>query len=333
MKIVFSTAVHDQVRSHRDDAQRLAGRRGRGDRTAVRLPGIRKMKTSLDCIPCFVRQALDAARLVSTDATVHERILREVLHWAGEMDMNQPPPVMAQRIHRRLREIVGMVDPYRDAKEQQNRMAMSLLPELKAEIEAASDPLTMAVRIAIAGNVIDLGVKATVTESSVHDSFRQALTEPFVGERNGFHKAIIEARCILYLADNAGEIAFDRLLIEQLAPGRVTVAVRGAPILNDATMADAQAVGLHEIVEVIDNGSDAPGTLLEDCSQEFKQRFATADLILAKGQGNFETLSDEPDNIVFLFKAKCPVIAEHARVPLGAHVLAWPRGGFADSGD
>ena len=88
------------------------------------------MKTSLDCIPCFVRQALDAARLVSTDATVHERILREVLHWAGEMDMNQPPPVMAQRIHRRLREIVGREDPYRDAKEQQNRMAMSLLPEL-----------------------------------------------------------------------------------------------------------------------------------------------------------------------------------------------------------
>ena len=116
------------------------------------------MKTSLDCIPCFVRQALDAARLMSTDATVHERILREVLHWAGEMDMNQPPPVMAQRIHRRLREIVGREDPYRDAKEQQNRMAMSLLPELKAEIEAASDPLTMAVRIAIAGNVIDLGV-------------------------------------------------------------------------------------------------------------------------------------------------------------------------------
>jgi uncharacterized protein with ATP-grasp and redox domains len=270
---------------------------------------------------------------MSTDTTVHERILREVLHWAGEMDMNQPPPVMAQRIHRRLREIVGREDPYRDAKRQQNRMAMSLLPELKAEIEAASDPLTMAVRIAIAGNVIDLGVNANVTEFNLRESLRQALTEPFVGERNGFHKAILEARRILYLADNAGEIAFDRLLIEQLPPGRVTVAVRGAPILNDATMADAWAVGLHEIVEVIDNGSDAPGTLLEDCSQEFKQRFAAADLILAKGQGNFETLCDESRNIFFLFKAKCPVIAEHARVPLGSHVLTRSRAGFAESGD
>ena len=86
-------------------------------------------------------------------------------------------------------------------------------------------------------------------------------------------------------------------------------------------MADARAVGLHEIVEIIDNGSDAPGTLLDDCSQEFKRRFAEADLILAKGQGNFETLSDEPHNIFFLLKAKCSVIAAHAGVPIGTHVL------------
>jgi len=289
------------------------------------------MKTSLDCIPCFIRQALDAARLVSPVAAVHERMLREVLHWAGAMDMKQPPPVMAQKIHRFLRELGGREDPYRDAKEQQNRMAMRFLPELRAEIAAASDPLTMAVRVAIAGNVIDMGVNAAVTESGVRESFRLALTEPFLGERNGFHQAFVEARRILYLADNAGEIAIDRLLIEQLAPARVIVAVRGAPILNDATMADAQAVGLHEIVKIIDNGSDAPGTLLEDCSEEFKQHYAEADLIVAKGQGNFETLSEQPEQIVFLFKAKCPVIAEHARVPLGAHVLARSRGGFVGS--
>lgn len=290
------------------------------------------MNTSLDCIPCFIRQALDASRLVSPAAAVHERMLREVLRWATDMELSQPPPVMAQRIHRFLRQIAGRDDPYRAAKEQQNRMALNLLPELKAEIQAASDPLTMAVRIAIAGNVIDMGVNATVTETSIRASFRQALAEPFVGERNGFQKAILEAPSILYLTDNAGEIAFDRVLIEELAPTRVTVAVRGAPILNDATMTDARAVGLHEIVEIIDNGSDAPGTLLEDCSQEFKRRFAAADLILAKGQGNFETLSERSEHIVFLFKAKCPVIAEHAQVPLGAHVLAWARGGFADSG-
>jgi damage-control phosphatase, subfamily I len=281
------------------------------------------MKTSLDCIPCFVRQALSAARRVSADPAVHERIVREVLLWAGGMTLNEPPPVLVQRIHRRLREILGIKDPYRDAKDQQNRMAMRILPELRAEIEATLDPLplTMAVRIAIAGNVIDMGVYDNLTESGVRESIGQALAMPFVGDRIGFGKTVREAQSILYLTDNAGEIAFDRLLIEQLSPARVTVAVRGAPVINDATMADARAVGLHEIVEIIDNGSDAPGTLLDDCSQAFKRRFTEADLILAKGQGNFETLSDTPGNIIFLFMAKCPVIAAHAGVPIGTHVL------------
>ena len=280
------------------------------------------MRTSLDCLSCFIRQALDAARMVSTDRSVHERIVREVLRWASEMDLDQSPAVVGQRIHRRLREITGVEDPYRAAKDHFNRLALSLLPELKAEIEAASDRLVMAMRLAIAGNVIDLAMNGNVTESDVRRSVSQALTEPFAGEQNGFRQAVTEARSILYLADNAGEIVFDRLLIEQLSPARVTLAVRGGPIINDATRADAQAVGLHEVAEIIDNGSDAPGTLLEDCSQEFKRRFNEADLILAKGQGNFETLSDDPHNIFFLFQAKCPVIAARVGLPVGMHVLA-----------
>jgi len=290
------------------------------------------MKTSLDCIPCFVRQTLNAARMVSADPAVHERVLREVLRWAGEMNMDQPAPVMGQRIHRLLRKIVGMEDPYRDVKDHQNRMALALLPELKIKIEAATDPLNMALRLAIAGNVIDIGVKDNVTECDVRESVDHALTEPFVGDQNGFRNAVAEAQRIFYLADNAGEIAFDRLLIEQIAPARVTVAVRGGPVINDATMADARAVGLNEIVEIIDNGSDAPGTLLDDCSQEFKRRFTEADLILAKGQGNFETLSDEPHDIFFLFKAKCSVIAAHAGVPIGTHVLARSNARLTESG-
>ncbi|NQU05670.1 MAG: DUF89 family protein [Calditrichaeota bacterium] len=280
------------------------------------------MKTYLDCIPCFIRQALNAARMVSVDITVHEQILQEVLGWASNMNMDQPTPVIGQRIHRLLRNIVGMDDPYRNVKDHQNRMAMALLPEMITKIEAATDPLSMALRLAIAGNVIDLGVNGNVTEYDVRESINQALTQPLAGEQIEFRNAVAEAQSILYLADNAGEIAFDRLLIEQLTPARVTVAVRGSPVINDATMTDARAVGLHEIVEIIDNGSDAPGTLLDDCSQEFKRRFAEADLILAKGQGNFETLSDEPHNIFFLLKAKCSVIAAHVGVPIGTHVLA-----------
>ncbi len=283
------------------------------------------MRTSLDCVPCLLRQALEATRRVSSDPILHELFLREVLQWTSEMDLDGSPPVLAQRIHGRLREISGIEDPYREEKEAQNRMALRVLPELKARVEAAPDPLALAVRLAIAGNVIDLGVNGKVDESDLRQSIQKALAEPLVGDLDGFRREVEEARNILYLADNAGEIALDYLLIEQLGPARVTLAVRGAPILNDATRADARAVGLDLMVQVIDNGSDAPGTVLEDCSEAFLGRLADADLILAKGQGNYETLSQEARHLFFLFKAKCPVIAEHAGVPLGANVLARPR--------
>ncbi len=283
------------------------------------------MKTSLDCIPCLLRQSLDAARLVSTDPSLHEHVIRDALSWAGEMDLNQSPPAMAQRIHRRLREITGVDDPYRETKDWQNRVAMELIPALRAEVESASDPLLMAARLAIAGNVIDMGVDGNLTEADVRGALDQALTEPFFGEEDRFRQAIAQAQSILYLTDNAGEIALDRLLVEQLLPERVTLVVRGSPVLNDATLIDAQTVGLDKIVEVIDNGSDAPGTILGDCNQEFRHRFANADLIIAKGQGNFETLSDEPGNLFFLFKVKCPVIAGLVDQLIGTQMLVHSR--------
>jgi uncharacterized protein with ATP-grasp and redox domains len=287
------------------------------------------MKTSLDCIPCLLRQSLEAARLVSTNPSVHEHIIRDALSWAVEMDLNQSPPAMAQRIHRRLREITGVDDPYRETKDWQNRVAMELIPALRAEVESASDPLLMAARLAIAGNVIDMGSNGNLTEADVRQALNQALTEPFFGEQNEFREAIAQAKSILYLADNAGETAFDRLLVEQLLPVRITFVVRGAPVLNDATLSDAQTVGLDQIVKVIDNGSDAPGTILTDCNQELCDRFTTVDLIIAKGQGNFETLCDEPGNIFFLFKVKCLVIASLVNQPIGTQMLVHSRLGTA----
>jgi uncharacterized protein with ATP-grasp and redox domains len=279
------------------------------------------MKTSLDCIPCILRQALDASRLVSKDRVVHEQIMRDVLHWASEMDLSQSPPVLAQRIHRRLRDITGMIDPYRVAKDRHNLIAMELIPVLRKKVESASDPLMLAARLAIAGNIIDMGINGNLTELNIHQSVNQALEESFFGEEEKFRQAVFQAGSILYLADNAGEIAFDQLLVEQLSPVRVTLVVRGAAVLNDATLEDVRTVGLDRIVEVIHNGSDAPGTVLSDCSAEFRSRFASADLIIAKGQGNFETLSEEPGNRFHLFKVKCPVIAAYVNQPLGTQML------------
>jgi len=283
------------------------------------------MRTALDCIPCFARQALEAARFVTDDASVHEQVLREVLRSSADMDFTQCPPLVAQRIHHRLRQLTGVEDPYRAVKDRFNRMALDMLPDLSVKVNQAPDPFGMAVRLAIAGNVIDLGVNGNVTEAEARRCVENVLQGPFDGDTEAFRRAVERARSILYLVDNAGEIVFDRLLIEQLPPDRVVVAVRGRPILNDATMTDAEAAGLCNRVEVIDNGSDVPGTILSDCSRMFQERFEDADLIIAKGQGNFETLSDTTAGIYFLLKVKCPVIAEHVGLPLGIHVLACPK--------
>lgn len=258
------------------------------------------MKTSLDCIPCLLRQTLDAARLVSPKPSIHEHILRDALRWAGEMSLSQSPPAMAQRIHRRLREMTGVTDPYRETKDWQNRIVMELIPALWAEVEAANDSLLMAARLAIAGNIIDVGSNENFTEVDVRQALKQALVEPFFGEELRFREAVAQAKSILYIADNAGEIVIDRLLVDQLLPREITFVVRGSPILNDVTMIDAITVGLDQVVTVIDNGSDAPGTILTDCNKALRDRFSTVDLIIAKGQGNFETLSNESGEYFFL---------------------------------
>jgi uncharacterized protein with ATP-grasp and redox domains len=293
------------------------------------------MITSLDCVPCFARQALDAARAASADPLLHERILRDVLGMIAAGDLNQPPPAFAQRMHRRLRELTGVPDPYRAEKDHSNHLALELLPDLSARISTAADPFKPAVRFAAAGNIIDLAAKTGISECDIKSAIESAVTEPFVGDLSSFHAATAAASSILYLTDNAGEIVFDRLLIEQLPAGRVTVVVRGAPVINDATKADAEAAGLDQIAEIIDNGSDAPGTVLEDCSTEFRKRFESADVIIAKGQGNYETLSNTHRSIFFLLKIKCPVVALRTGIAVGTQALIHigPEGGTGQSGE
>jgi uncharacterized protein with ATP-grasp and redox domains len=178
-----------------------------------------------------------------------------------------------------------------------------------------------AVRLAIAGNVIDLGADGGMTEDEARRELESAAARPLCGDLDRLEREVSTAERILFLADNAGEIVFDRLLIEQLPPDRVTAAVRGRPVINDATLEDAWKAGLHEVALVIDNGSDAPGTVLEECSPAFRRCFEQADVIIAKGQGNYETLSDRPEKIHFLFRVKCPVIASRTGAEVGTHMI------------
>lgn len=280
------------------------------------------MKIFLDCIPCFIRQALDAARLATDDTQIHEQVVREVLVLAKDLDMSQSPPVMGQKIHRLIRECVGVEDPYRDVKKQFNNAALQLYSKMRSYIIESKDRLETAIRLAIAGNIIDFGVNSNLQESELEKAMSECLAAEFPDMQLGpFQQALNEAEEILYIADNAGEIVFDRLLIEQLPIEKVTVVVKGSPVINDATIEDAILAGLPRIVEVIDNGSDGPGTILEICSQAFIDRFREADLVIAKGQGNYETLSDIEKNIFFILKVKCPVIARDLGCEVGEMIF------------
>lgn len=278
------------------------------------------MRTFLDCVPCFVRQTLDAVRIVTDDESIHEAVLRKVLRAASEMNLMDTPPAMGRHIHRLIRELTGNDDPYSSIKQACNRLALELYPELRQKVTQSADPLETAARLAIAGNIIDFGVKSEPPD--VHGAITHALAAPLDTDAvRTLRQAAAEAGRILYLGDNAGEIVFDKLLIEQLPHDRVTFVVKGEQIINDVTLEDAEATGMTDLAEVIENGSDAPGTILETCSKAFRDRFEAADLIVAKGQGNYETLSECAKDIFFLLVAKCPVIADDIGCEAGSLVI------------
>jgi len=280
------------------------------------------MRTYLDCIPCICRQALEAARFATDDEAVQERVMRLALAESSRLDMAASPPAMGQRVHRIVREVTGFDDPYREAKHKANQMALSLYPDLERTVRRSADPLETAVRLAIAANVIDLGIKSHLSDGSIQDSIARALQASLDGDTMAeFRDALARAESILYLGDNSGEIVLDRLLVGRMPTEKVTFVVRGGPVINDATLDDAREAGLTDVVEVIENGSDAPGTILDDCSDAFRQRFGASDLIVAKGQGNYETLNDVSKKIFFLLRAKCPVIARDIGCEVGAFVL------------
>ena len=279
------------------------------------------MKTYLDCYPCFLRQALGAARRAHASVELQRQILLETMDELRGLPAQASPPVMAQRIHRIVRRLAHTPDPYGQSKQDATAQAMTLLPALRERVRTAPDPLESAVRIAIAGNIIDDGA---AEEYDLQATLARVLEQPFAIDGMALlRQALSGADTILYLADNAGETVFDRVLIETIALP-VTYVVKAGPVINDAIRADALAAGLDAVSHIIDNGSDAPGTLLDDCSPAFREQFARAPLIIAKGQANYESLSEVRAPVFFLLQAKCLVIADDLGVPVGSVVLKAP---------
>lgn len=276
------------------------------------------MKTSVDCLSCFMDQTLRVARISSTDETVHLAAARAVAALLPQMEMSLTPPENAVAVYATIARVAGCADPYLAIKKASNDQALAILPDLLREVQQSEVPLLAAIRLAIAANIIDYGamrsfdVEAALARARmipfVIDASRQLFER--IGRSPGKSK-------VLYLADNCGEIVYDSLVIRRLVEQglEVTVAVKAGPIINDALFGDAMACGLNQYARIITNGTVCPGTPLASCSAEFLQAFREADLVLSKGQGNFETLSEAVSeteaDIFFLLTVKCPVVGAH----------------------
>ena len=276
------------------------------------------MKSYLDCYPCFFIQAIRTSRMITSDEKKIWKILNEVSLSLPEIHFGATPPEIGREVYRIISKRTGIKDPYRKIKEKCTHQALSLYPELKKLINSSEDRLMTAIRISIAGNIIDFGANF---DFDLKKDVGTILSQDFsINHYREFCEALDKARKILYLADNAGETVFDRFLIEEINKPVIYV-VRAHPIINDATREDALLAGIDKVAEIVSSGCDAPGNILKFCSDEFLKIYRSADLIISKGQGNYEGLSDEDRPIFFLLKAKCHVIARDIGIDEGSIVL------------
>lgn len=290
------------------------------------------MQTATDCLPCFLRQALRTARLSHATPDEQLEIIRQVSEFLPSVDFAVSPPENAIKLYQLIAVITGCADPFAAIKKESNRFALHIKPSIGKNINEADNPLLAALTFAIAGNIIDYGAPH---QSDMEQTVRQALSQQFaVNDFAELQNELSRADNILYLADNSGEIVFDGMVIEKLNK-QVTLAVKEKAIINDALPEDAEECGLPGLCRVITNGTGCPGTALSLCSDEFLHTFQQADLIISKGQGNFETLSQIRAPIFFLLTVKCPVVQRHigaitGREPDMGRMVLMKAGGWAE---
>jgi hypothetical protein len=260
-----------------------------------------------------MRQARSTGLLATDDLSLQRQLIEGAGQYLEKVDTELSPPENAMGLYALFADILGNDDPFAQVKEEGNSFARAVQEEVAQRIQVAEDSLRAAIRIAIAGNIIDYGA---LHEFDAAATLQECFDQPFAWDD---YPILLEALQrpanpkVLYLCDNCGEIVFDGLLIKELNKQgcQVTAVVREAPIINDATLEDARTCGLDKICTVISNGTNCPGTPLTTCSAEFQEQFHAADLIISKGMGNFETLSEVAAPIFFLFTVKCHQVAQH----------------------
>ncbi|MDD5643940.1 MAG: ARMT1-like domain-containing protein [bacterium] len=274
------------------------------------------MKCYLECIPCFVKQAVEAGNILSASAKQREEILQKCLKLIINMDRDMTPPEAGMKIHSIIKFITGRKDPYQEIKDYYNNLGPAFYEKYKRKVKESEDGLLSSIRCAIAGNVVDFGVAG---EFDAEKDIEKVMTQDFAYfDYDRFKKVLSGSRSILYLADNVPETFFDRILIEELKGKDIVYAVKSAPIINDATVEDALKAGIDKFAAVVESGSCAPGTVLSLCSSDFLETVKKSDMIISKGQGNYEALEDiGRKNVFFMLKAKCRVVSRHLNVKIG----------------
>ncbi|HHF52593.1 MAG: DUF89 family protein [Candidatus Aminicenantes bacterium] len=276
------------------------------------------MKAYLDCYPCFFVQTLNTMRLITSDEEEIWKVLKAVSSFLPSLSFDATPPEIGREVYRIISDMTGVEDPYREVKKRCTQQALDLYPDVKEKVKKAGNSLLAAARAAVAGNIIDFGAQA---EFDIKKDLDRILKQDFaVNDFERFARMVKKSKKAVYLADNAGETVFDRVLIEEMAVP-VVYAVRDKPVINDAVIEDAVEAGIDRVAQIISSGSDAPGTILGCCSDDFRDILKSADLIISKGQGNYEALSEVQGPIFFLLKSKCPVIAKDIGVPEGSIIL------------
>ena len=277
------------------------------------------MKTYLECFPCLLRQAVEAAQMATEDEELRHEVVQTVLRELQTVPPEARPVDIAPGVHAAVREITGCEDPYREVKRESNRLALQAYPKAVELASEAPDPLLAAAKLAAAGNIADSAIGSSFSFDS---AIQQAESSVFaLNDYAQFKTGLERASHVLYLADNAGEIVFDRLLLERMNGKRRTVAVKAHPLLNDATADDARTAGLDGCAAAIVTSDAWPRPDLHGVSGELRTAFRDADIVIAKGQGNYEALSEYDDNLFFLLIVKCPVIARDLCVNVGDLVL------------
>ncbi|GAB6065896.1 DUF89 domain-containing protein [Aquifex pyrophilus] len=285
------------------------------------------MKAYPECIPCLINQGLNAVRKLNLPKEKEMEIAVRSLKFLSQFEhFDRSPAYYAYFIQRIVKEITGEDDPFREYKKLANEKAKRIYGELLKELERAKDKLYFALKVSAAGNAIDFAIKG---DFDPERELKKLLSKDFlVNDYEILREKLREARSVFVIGDNAGEIVLDKILVRVLKElgKEVIYGVRGKPILNDATYEDAVEVSMTELCKVIDNGNDKVGTWLEECGEEFKKVFYGSDIVISKGQANFETLSDADRDVFFLLVAKCNPIGNETGGRKGELILKYKDG-------